>query len=59
MSKNNLRDVLKNTFKYNKSIENIDLIVRSAEDELDAADSSRIELKFLFNDVIIVDYLIN
>lgn len=59
MSKNSLRDVLKNTFKYNKSIENIDLIVRSAEDELDAADSSRIELKFLFNDVIIVDYLIN
>ena len=50
VSKNSLRDVLKNTFKYIKN-EIIDMLIRTAEDELDSADSSRVEYKFLFNEV--------
>lgn len=51
MSKNTLRDVLKNTFKYNKSTDQIDYLIKTAEDELDSADSSRVEFKYLFNEV--------
>ena len=29
----------------------IDMLIRTAEDELDSADSSRVEYKFLFNEV--------
>ena len=50
VSKNTLRDVLKSSFKYAKN-EMIDMLIRTAEDELDSADSSRVEYKFLFNEV--------
>lgn len=51
MSKNTFRDVLKNAFKYNKNLDQIDYLIKMAEDELDLSDSSRVEFKYLFNDV--------
>lgn len=53
VSKNAFREILKNSFKCSRNLnsDNIDFLVRTAEEDLDSADSARVEYKFLFNDV--------